>query len=257
MSWKRILLPEKLIPQFISEVKKRECIWNSDDHRYSDRHATAVAWNEIVKIMDTPEDLLRAKWKNLRDLFNREIKKVRKRANSGEEDGYRGRWRYFKQMSFMRKRKPNNKELKKRLDYEKQEEEHSNDMNDDEEDEIVEEIDESDEGEDNPLSDCVKSEPEEPNEKEEHAQTYIELVEGPLQFRSSETEPVPNKRRKIEATTEDEEDYDMMFLKSLTPYMKQLDPMRKLIVRSRIQDVLINEITAQQQGIKNNIKRSS
>lgn len=42
-----------------------------------------------------------------------------------------------------------------------------------------------------------------------------------------------------------DDDYDLMFLKSLMPYFSQLDSMRKLVLRSKIQDMLMNEIAAQ------------
>ncbi|KAG6439503.1 hypothetical protein O3G_MSEX000826 [Manduca sexta] len=45
-----------------------------------------------------------------------------------------------------------------------------------------------------------------------------------------------------------EEEFDVLFLQSLTPYFKQLDPMRKLVIRSKMQDMLFNEICAQKSG---------
>ncbi|RVE49994.1 hypothetical protein evm_005347 [Chilo suppressalis] len=42
------------------------------------------------------------------------------------------------------------------------------------------------------------------------------------------------------------ENYDVLFLKSLVPYFQKLDPVRKLIMRNRIQDLLINELALQQ-----------
>ncbi|KAJ2939794.1 hypothetical protein O0L34_g17985 [Tuta absoluta] len=241
MALKRVLLPERLIPKLICEVKKRECIWNPEDDNYNDRHATMVAWKEIVKVMDnTPEVLVRAKWKNLRDLFKREIKKVRKRISENDQgETYQGRWKYFKQMRFMHQQKPD-REFLNQLDVEELEDERSNDMDA----ANGEEHEDTDENEENPLADFVKPEPEDSNDTDHEGndEEYFELVPT----------PVPNKR-KMEATKEDEEDYDMMFLKSLTPFLNQLDPMRKLIVRSKIQDILINELAiAQQQASKNN-----
>lgn len=54
-------------------------------------------------------------------------------------------------------------------------------------------------------------------------------------------DPLPNAiaRRSLE------EDYDMMFLKSLVPYFRELDPVRKLKVRNKIQDIILNEINEQ------------
>jgi hypothetical protein len=43
----------------------------------------------------------------------------------------------------------------------------------------------------------------------------------------------------------DSEDHDLMFLESLAPFFANIDPMRKLVLRSRIQDMLLNEVVAQ------------
>lgn len=62
-----------------------------------------------------------------------------------------------------------------------------------------------------------------------------------------EQDPIPDKKRR----TNNEDDFDLMFLKSLTPFLKQLEPIRKLVVRSKIQEILLNEIAAQSTGSKN------
>ncbi|XP_014362136.2 transcription factor Adf-1 [Papilio machaon] len=59
----------------------------------------------------------------------------------------------------------------------------------------------------------------------------------------SDYDPSPPKKR---CSTSD--DFDEMFLKSLTPFFKNLEPVRKLIVRNKIQELLIEEITAQTTG---------
>lgn len=51
-----------------------------------------------------------------------------------------------------------------------------------------------------------------------------------------------NEKEKINALKEPEDD-DLMFFKSLTPYFKQMTPLQKLKVRSKIQQVVIDELS--------------
>lgn len=91
-------------------------------------------------------------------------------------------------------------------------------------------------------------------------QEYIELDEDAdpdnneveVYFDETYEDPLPEKRVKLAS----DEDYDIMFLKSLAPYFKQLDPIRKLVVRSKMQDMLLNEIAAQSSTTQFQLKKS-
>lgn len=67
-----------------------------------------------------------------------------------------------------------------------------------------------------------------------------------------EADPIPDKITNLSS----DDDYDVMFLKSLAPYFKQLDPIRKLVVRNKMQDMLLNEIAAQTSASHFNSKKS-
>jgi hypothetical protein len=57
------------------------------------------------------------------------------------------------------------------------------------------------------------------------------------------------ERKKLEwmrKQEEDPNDEDMHFFRSLLPYIKQLPPARKLLLRSKIQNMVADEITALQ-----------
>lgn len=41
------------------------------------------------------------------------------------------------------------------------------------------------------------------------------------------------------------DDYDTMFLQSLTPFLRELEPWRKLVVRNKIQDIILKEMAEQ------------
>lgn len=155
------------------------------------------------------------KWKNLRDLFKKEIKKF------GPVEAYTGRWRHFDMMKFISRSSGNVSKTNEGSDVETKAE-----INSDEEEYEFEVEDEQ--------------EPERNNEVE----VYLD--------EAYEEDPIPDKRAKI--TTD--EDYDVMFLKSLAPYFRQLDPIRKLVVRSRMQDMLLNEIAAQTSASHCQLKNS-
>lgn len=152
------------------------------------------------------EPRLRVKWKNLRDLFRKEIKRY------GPVEQYSGKWRHFDMMKFIdvphRNKKGNDESSIEAIE----------DFNNDEDDEQ--------------LAFVVEDEQEQEQEQEGNNEVYID--------ETYEEDPIPEKRAKLI-----DEDYDVMFLKSLAPYFKQLDPIRKLVVRSKMQDMLLNEIAAQ------------
>ncbi|XP_063533708.1 uncharacterized protein LOC134744005 [Cydia strobilella] len=190
MVFSKIQMSDSATMKLIKEVKKHGCIWNPEDENYSDRQHLLVAWDEIAKALDMPEDIIRGKWKILRDFFKREVK--RKNVTSVEE--YKGRWRYFNSLGYL---------LHLSLPREEEDERTS------------EKVD-------------VEIEYEPKYAPDSNLEVYLE-------------DPIPEKRFK----PNDSEDYDLMFLKSLTPFFKQLEPTRNLVVRSRIQDMLLNEIAAQ------------
>ncbi|KAI8436330.1 hypothetical protein MSG28_004367 [Choristoneura fumiferana] len=181
----------------IKEVRKRPCIWDPNDEYYSERYHLSVAWGDISKILNMAEDVLRAKWKNLRDFFKKEVKK-----NDVETvEDYRGRWRHFKSMGFLLKTG---------------EEKHG-----------------------------TGSEAESEYETKYVPDSNLEVF--------LQEDPIPEKRYKIE---DDDNDYDMMFLKSLTPFLKQLEPTRNLMVRSKIQELLLNELAAQSSAHSGTLKKT-
>ncbi|XP_028157838.1 uncharacterized protein LOC114351007 [Ostrinia furnacalis] len=119
------------------------------------------------------EEAVKIKWKNLRDCFNREIKK-----NPSSLTNYTGNWAFFQEMFFT----ITLKKLKSEADIEVE---------------------------------------------------YLEIHDEEL-------------TTELELEDEKPDDYyDMLFLESLAPYFKELDPVRKLEMRSKIQEMLEREISIQ------------
>ncbi|XP_037293676.1 uncharacterized protein LOC115453079 [Manduca sexta] len=82
-------------------------------------------------------------------------------------------------------------------------------------------------------------------ENQQECEVKLEHL-GQSEIYWGEEDPIPDKRIKQE-----EDDFDVMFLKSLTPYLRELGPMRRLVVRSKMQDMLLNELAAQNAGRRN------
>ncbi|XP_045497273.1 uncharacterized protein LOC123695456 [Colias croceus] len=183
------------IPILIEEVKKRECIWNPECEDYNDRTIASIAWGQISDILNVPESKVRMKWKTIRDLFKREVRRAHIKHDIKE---YKGKWKYFKALWFLQQSYYTSTE-----DYEV----------------LVVEPDESPKR--------IKFEPcDETSYSEEYA-----------------IDPLPEDRSSQVKSEED--DYDLMYLKSLTPFLRELDPIRKLVVRNKIQDLILNEMAAQ------------
>ncbi|KAF9416950.1 hypothetical protein HW555_005866 [Spodoptera exigua] len=222
---RKLVLSDQSLKKLIKEVKKRECLWNPHHERYNDRYRMAKAWMEIAELMELPEDRLRVKWKNLRDLYKKEVKKF-------GSVNYTGKWRHYNAMKFLNKVTENSKT----------DEQNENQTNKDNE---------------------AESEGSKVATKEELTDDDFDFVddqenvtagshEAEVYFdQGYEEDPIPDKIPKLA-----DEDYDLMFLKSLAPYFRQLDPIRKLVVRSKMQDMLLNEIAAQASANQFHSKKS-
>ncbi|CAH2244451.1 uncharacterized protein LOC120629371 [Pararge aegeria] len=211
MATKTVRVNKKTLYEIVHEVQQRPCLWNTADEYYNNRGRVAVAWEEISAILNLPEALIRAKWKNMRDIFKREMKRCK--YNSKGEFEYTGKWRHLKLMWFLHKPKS--------LQDEHNQKENSSSTETDIKEEmpiIVNSLRDQEESDDN-------------NMQFEGSNIFS------MDFQP-EQDPLPLKRRRLS-----EDDYDLMFLKSLVPYLRSMDPVRKLRIRNRIQDIILNEIS--------------
>lgn len=151
-----------------------------------------------------PDEIARDKWKNLKDAYRRQCKKVY------TEQDYIPKWLYFDMLHFI---SPTlEKYLKEtcKLPIKQEEDE---------------------------LSDMLQQIPQEPEIEILESDTSKEETRV-------EIYPVLNRRPKNDIAEEDDDDDDddVHFLKSLLPYMRNLTPERKMFVRIRMQEVLYREV---------------
>ncbi|XP_017466883.1 PREDICTED: uncharacterized protein LOC108359498 [Rhagoletis zephyria] len=214
----------------ISEIRKRSVLWNKSHCRYKDRRSAEKEWNEVAKNVGVPKQDAKKKWRNLRDQFSKELKKIPKGKSGDTQDQaliYTGRWRYFKSLLFLRDTIfP--RETARNLSV------------------MLEDSTTATEADNNVTNAEINSE--------------LTFVETCPSFRSlsvrrkrkdnhQDGKAVELRLLDIEtkklALLEASEDENSLFLRSLLPFMKKLDPIRQLRVRCKFQDILLQEIEAE------------
>lgn len=223
-----------------------------------------MKFNNFIFIIS--EDFVKQKWRNLRDQFQRESKKVKVPFDNPTKPYihyYRGKWIYFERMLFLKdvtssKRSSicyspqdnieiSEEDIKEEIiEFEDDlfAEQVNNYNNESEilerEQSIVSSIDESQ---------CAIEPKVEMIEDVNLENEQIEEIGRKRKASESKSESVVSAKSKrlsvVETTSHTEDpsdiDDDLHFVKSLVPYLRKLSPIRKLLVRNEIQSLLIRE----------------
>lgn len=190
---------------------------------------------------------MKCKWRSLRDTFNKEYKKIpNSRSGSSAEDApiYKGKWVYFNAMSFI-KDVFTPRETESNISYQDIDETFA-ESTEDVETQMSNEPSspsvlagvtskrQSDEFTRAKDLMCVTPDSVRPPKKKSKVTTNLSEFEKQL---------LQTERDKIKLLEETEDDDDIHFFKSLLPYFKKMNPLQKLKVRTKIQEVVINELT--------------
>ncbi|XP_022817813.1 uncharacterized protein LOC111350452 [Spodoptera litura] len=262
-----------LMETLIREVAATPALWNRYDNNYN-RTSMDAEWGRIAALLGKEKNFIKHKWRNLRDQFLRESKKVKVPYDNPTKpyiEYYRGKWLYFEQMLFLRKSLPTDVVTVKDNEYPEE-------MEIQEESIIKEEVVEYEE---NPLlsntvftvdhsdychdydgatpihSLCIGNDnnfiinpKDEMIEKINNEEKLSEASISSSRKRkcSDSTESVVSEKTKRlsvneNSSCEDQSDIDddLHFVKSLVPFLRKLTPIRKLLVRNEIQNLLIRE----------------
>ncbi|GBP23853.1 hypothetical protein EVAR_86230_1 [Eumeta japonica] len=86
--------------EFVSAVQARTPIWQSKHVHHMNRNVLNKLWKEIAELFpDMEEKALRKKWKNIRDQFMKEFKKIPvSRSGDAGTDENTSMWPYFQMM---------------------------------------------------------------------------------------------------------------------------------------------------------------
>ncbi|CAK1549120.1 unnamed protein product [Leptosia nina] len=88
---------------FIAEVLARPAIWKLSDPQHKYKHIVKRLWNEIKKKFPNSEvGDLKKKWKNLRDIYRKELKKIPKSRSGDPSLDYEPSWKYFSMLGFLK-----------------------------------------------------------------------------------------------------------------------------------------------------------
>ncbi|XP_049794838.1 LOW QUALITY PROTEIN: transcription factor Adf-1-like [Schistocerca nitens] len=88
------------VERLINNVRERPVLWDQKNKYYHNRDFVRQAWNEIAEVCRTDSEVLKNKWKNLRDTFRSELKKTRA-ERSGDEGGMPSNWPWYELMTFL------------------------------------------------------------------------------------------------------------------------------------------------------------
>lgn len=194
---------------------------------------------------------VKTKWKNLRDYYRQELRKVGK-PKTGDPGGkiYKSCWPYFSQMGFLKdilggvNRCSN---LDEEPDSEANENTQINEETDDENNDIQSQVFDIQSAESPQTSRPTSSMSSATNTSQPRQNTSRKRKLRPdlASTIKRNEELIALEKKKIEILEKDakeEDDDDLLFLKSLLPHIKSFPVIRKLRLRSKIQDLVLKEM---------------
>ncbi|EEZ98409.1 uncharacterized protein LOC103315139 [Tribolium castaneum] len=214
---------------FISEIKKRPVLWDHSNRHYYSKNALNDGWLEIAKMFDIEVYSAKQKWKNLRDTFRVELKKTKRyRSSDGTS---RCIWAYYEDMYFikdiLRTRRAPDPELPTASP---EITEVANETIKTEKDSVTYSPSRLTDDASNIVIENVTS---------LHADSDVDTTNEQIDQRG-----VKRKWFKEEQTegNEDDQDDDLLFFRSLLPFVKKLDQDKKLLFRMNVQQMLYDQL---------------
>ncbi|XP_063623009.1 uncharacterized protein LOC134795107 [Cydia splendana] len=190
------------VVKIIDLVQDYKCLWDQRDARYHARDHQRNAWREISEEMKIPVDELKKRWKVLRDTFAKELKKLQQSGQASDTE-INPKWPHFKRLLFLQGTIRSYKDI----------------VADASEVSVENNLDEEASNNTDPLS---------PHSENKFKSTVKRRRVSTEERKQFEESFAPN-------------DHDAQFLMSLWPFLKDVPKNRKLMVRNKLQQVLIDE----------------
>ncbi|KAJ8955576.1 hypothetical protein NQ318_001406, partial [Aromia moschata] len=87
----------------IKLVRERKCLWDKREPHYHCRDIQRTHWKEISKIMKIGVDVIKKRWRNIRDTFRKVCKKsVQSRSSDAADEVFGSKWPYFTNLLFLK-----------------------------------------------------------------------------------------------------------------------------------------------------------
>ncbi|XP_026725778.1 transcription factor Adf-1-like [Trichoplusia ni] len=262
-----------LVEKLISEVEKRPLLWDRFDNDYSNRAAMDAEWEKIAEILSRDKNYVKNKWRNLRDQFIRENKKVKVPFDNPTKpyiSYYRGKWAYFENMLFLKRASVPTKKAagySSTDEVELFEEEIKEEVLDYEDDIFIDSATYNSETESNKVDETLTARVDEsfngnntkfdkevpPEEETGRKRKTLETADTVVKAKRQSIASTPN----VSSEDQGEIDDDLHFVKSLVPFLRKLSPIRKLLVRNEIQSLLIRESLCEKCKVGNHSTHNS
>ncbi|KAJ8922389.1 hypothetical protein NQ315_004334 [Exocentrus adspersus] len=250
------------VRKLINLVYSQPALWDQKHDDYNNKLYLKRIWEEIGEKMQCTAEGCKLKWRGLRDVYRRELKKYQSRlSNPSVMDKTAPRWFYFKELQFLNEHLAGLENVAESpQDYSEDYFEsfyvkNESEMLDEDEDEITFEAEDtvllsltddkfqSDQDEDRKhfadtlrksefclVTDANKID-EQLDKSMKHYRQGFKRSQDPLQ------EDKARKRLRVEEKSQVESDSDYHFLMSLLPFLRAVPQRRKMYVRTKIQNV--------------------
>ncbi|XP_044749765.1 uncharacterized protein LOC123310363 [Coccinella septempunctata] len=237
------------IDELISKVQLNPPIWDKRIKEHSNRNIVDACWKKISLEMKIDGSVLRKKWKYLRDQFSVECSEI-KPARSGDaaDTTIEPKWPHFKGMLFLKdviKPRASSSNLKKTLSaIENREEDTQAEENNEFDFQLPEDLDinDSGRGQENSTDNVGEVQPTEENEPAQPSASLQKKRKRVLANSAYNEKILQLEQQKLDtiqnAFQRQPENDDLMFLKSLLPFISKIPQEKKLRFRSRIQQVV-------------------
>ncbi|XP_077295288.1 uncharacterized protein LOC143917602 [Arctopsyche grandis] len=85
----------------VAEVRARPALWDDRHQHFKKASITRRLWEQIGDVLHLPGSVVKTKWKSMKDRFRREIQKCPIRPDMDRHD-YSSKWEFFEMMLFVK-----------------------------------------------------------------------------------------------------------------------------------------------------------
>uniref|UniRef100_A0A2A4JRU4 MADF domain-containing protein n=1 Tax=Heliothis virescens TaxID=7102 RepID=A0A2A4JRU4_HELVI len=236
---RRIMNTETLI----AEILARPPIWKSGHPQHKYKQVLKRLWEEVkVKFPNSEVGDLKKRWKNLRDTYTKELKKIKSNASSSYEPA----WKYFTLLGFM---KDEYMSLTADSNLDEEESVIIDNGGEDTERIFVETLNEATSPPSTRTSSPIEPSTSSSQNSRKKRQNIQDIREQYLEIERKKLKLLENDiyNYNTPVDTEKKSD-DYYFLMSILPEMEKLPTVQKLRLRNKINQALLDEINVTMYG---------